>query len=223
MRLHILLRLSTLIIPLFSYSQNDISAERSVRDIDGNYYETVTIGTQVWMAENLKVSRYRNGEPIEQVADKDSWKNLTDRGGWCYPNNDSIQEKTLGKLYNWFAVSDPRGICPQGWHVPSDGEWQALIEYLGGSKAAGGKLKATSLWDYPNEGATNSTSFTAMPAGARYFEGKFFFTGSFTGFWSATEGNRDFVWMYYLESGNTRITRIFFGKRNALSCRCVRD
>jgi len=222
MRLHALLGLGFLILPLFSYPQTG-AVENTVSDIDGNTYKTVTIGAQVWMAENLKVSRYRNGEPIGQVIGKDKWKELTGKGGWCYPNDDSVTGKTFGKLYNWFAVSDPSGICPQGWHVPGDAEWQTLIQYLGGNKVAGGKLKATALWDYPNEGATNSTGFTAVPAGVRYFEGKFFMTGSYVGFWSSTEANRDFVWMYYLESGNSKMTRIFFGKRNALPCRCLKD
>ena len=157
-----------------------------VTDYDGNTYKTVKIGKQIWMAENLNVSHYRNGDIIPEVKNPDEWSKLT-TGAWCYYENDSENGKTYGKLYNWFAVNDPRGLAPEGWHIPTDAEWTHLTEYLGGKEIektyqgiyyweiadVGGKLKATTLWKSPNEGATNSSGFTAFPGGYRYDDGDF--------------------------------------------------
>src|SRR5262245_15639657 len=100
----------------------------------------IVIGTQQWMAKNLDVAFYRNGDPIPKVNDGTAWANLT-TGAWCYYNNDSTQSKKYGKLYNWYAVNDPRGLAPAGWHIPSDSEWTTMEKSLGGSLIAGGKLK----------------------------------------------------------------------------------
>jgi len=190
--------------------------------MDGNVYKTIRIGTQTWMAENLQVTRFRNGDMIAEVADNKEWETLL-AGGWCYYSNDSANGEIHGNLYNWFAVNDARGLCPNGWHMPSDKEWQFLIDFLGGNKIAGGKIKDTNLWNKPNEGATNSSGFTALPAGVRFFKGNFIYLGRYSGFWSSTEGNREFAWLRYLDSGNSKATRLFFGKKNGFSCRCVKD
>ncbi len=196
--------------------------EGTAKDIDGNIYKTVTIGNQAWMAENLKTSRFRNGDSIPNITDNASWEALA-TAAWCFYNNDSSLGQTYGSLYNWYAVQDARGLCPEGWHVPSDDEFKALISYLGGDSVAGGKMKALGLWNEPNQGATNQSNFTALPGGYRYFTGNSKLMGNYSGFWSSSEGNSDFSWLLYLNFNDFAASRIFFGKKNGLSCRCVKD
>ncbi len=168
----------------------DSTSTKTVTDIDGNVYEIVTIGNQVWMAENLKVTHYRNGEPLPNVTDNIEWRNL-DTGAYCNYNNDVAYVATYGRLYNWFAVNDSRNIAPAGWHVPSDAEWQTLDDYLGSdTNDAGCKLKetGTSHWRSPNEGATNESRFSALPGGARKsLFGTFDYIGIYAFFWTSTE------------------------------------
>ena len=137
----------------------------------------VTICNQVWATRNLDVTTYRNGDPIPQVTDIGQWGTLT-TGAWCYYNNDPANGATYGKLYNWYAVNDPRGLAPAGWHVPSDSEWTTLTDCLGGVSIAGGEMKATGametgtgLWFAPNVGANNSSGFTGLPGGGRGMTG----------------------------------------------------
>ena len=138
----------------------------SVTDIDGNTYNTVNICGQTWIQSNLNVSHYRNGDIIPQVTDQTEWLNLT-TGAWCYYNNDPANGAIYGKLYNWYAVNDPRGLAPQGWHVPNNTEWTNLIDCLGGQAVAGGKMKeaGTTHWLSPNTGASNSSGFLGLPGG----------------------------------------------------------
>ncbi len=124
---------------------------------------SVTIGTQIWSTKNLDVARYRNGDPIPQVTNPTQWAS-TRTGAWCWYNNDSATyASTYGRLYNWYALNDPRGLAPQGWHVPTDEEWTILTDYLGGLSLSGGKMKSTTGWNAPNTGATNSSGFTGLP------------------------------------------------------------
>src|SRR5665647_2153473 len=136
---------------------------------------SVTICTQVWMLKNLDVSTYRNGDLIPEVTDQTAWATLT-TGAWCYNNNDPAVGVIYGKLYNWYAVNDPRGLAPTGWHVPSDAEWTTLSTCLGGDAVAGGAKKETGTthWTSPNTGATNSSGFTALPGGLRDRTGPFY-------------------------------------------------
>ena len=136
-----------------------------VSDVDGNVYRTVIIGEQEWMAENLKTTTYDNGDPIPNIIESDEWSALA-TGAWCYYDNDEAYDAVYAKLYNWYAVVDPRNLCPADWHVPSDDEWTALTDYLGGESEAGGKMKSngtreagTGLWKEPNAGATRSERF----------------------------------------------------------------
>jgi uncharacterized protein (TIGR02145 family) len=133
-------------------------------DIDGNYYTTVKIGTQVWIAENLRTTKYSNGTPIPYIEDNKTWSGLTlgvvKTGAYCWYNNDSAKYKNIyGALYNWYAIIDSNGLCPDDWHVPTDGEWAILENYLGGNSVAGGKMKETGLehWISPNKDATNES------------------------------------------------------------------
>jgi uncharacterized protein (TIGR02145 family) len=148
---------------------------------------TVTIGTQVWMKKNLDVSTYRNGDTIPQVTDPQEWAELT-TGAWCYYNNDPAMGVVYGKLYNWYAVNDPRGLAPQGWHVPTCEEWISLIDFLGGYESAGGKMKESGLthWISPNADASNSSGFTALPGGFRGGAVNNFYYLRSAGFWWAS-------------------------------------
>ena len=137
----------------------------TVTDIDGNIYHTVIIGSQVWMLENLRTTKYRNGDTITNITDKTAWGNIS-YGGYGWYNNDITNEETYGALYNWGAVADTRNLAPEGWHVPSADEWNELIDFLGGDMVAGGTLKeeGTLHWIAPND-ATDEVGFGALPAG----------------------------------------------------------
>ena len=144
----------------------------NITDVEGNSYKTVTIGTQTWMAENIKVSKYSDGTTIPNITDNTQWQNDTS-GAWSYYNNDAANNTKYGKLYNWYAVSKTsngnKNVCPTGWHVPTDAEWTVLIDYLGGETVAGSKMKevGTTSWNIPNTDATNTSLFSALPGGSR--------------------------------------------------------
>lgn len=190
-------------------------------------YASVKLGGYVVMKRNLNVSHYRNGDIIPQVRGKVAWAALT-TGAWCWYNNDSANGAIYGKLYNWFAVNDPRGLAPAGWHIPSDAEWTTLTTLLGGN--AGGKMKSTGtieagtgLWHDPNTGATNGSGFTGLPGGYRSFFGTFGLIG-FNGYWwSSTENLNYYAWYRYLYYTNSFINRYYDSKQNGFSVRCVRD
>jgi uncharacterized protein (TIGR02145 family) len=194
-----------------------------VSDIDGNVYGTVVIGTQTWMAENLKTTRYRDGSSIAYVLDNGTWSSLNS-GAWSYYNHDSTNNSIYGKLYNWYAVADSRSLCPTGWHVPSDAEWTSLENFLGGSSVAGGKMKAvSSLWSSPNTGATNESGFSALPGGFRSYDGSFNNFG-YNGFWwSSTENSSTFAWIRYLISNGAYSYRDNANKTFGFSVRCLKD
>ena len=206
-----------------SFSQSDSTG--TVTDIDGNVYQTVKIGDQWWMAENLKVTHYQNGDFIPNVTDDNQWINLT-TGAYCNYDNDSTNVATYGRLYNWYAVADSHNIAPAGWHVPSDAEWQTLVDYLGGDTVAGGKLKesGTTHWSSPNTGATNESGFCALPGGYRYYyNGAFNYVGGSAIFWSSTESDISFAWYRGLYYCNTDVNRSDCNKQYGFSVRCVRD
>ena len=185
---------------------------------------STTICSQIWMDRNLSVSTYRNGDPIPLVTNSSTWASLT-TGAYCYYNNDPATEIVYGKLYNWYAINDPRGLAPTGWHVPSSAEWGVLETCLGGSSVAGGKLKetGTSHWSIPNTGATNSSGFTALPGGHRTDFGTFGDMGT-TGRWwgssqfSPTQGLGGAVW-----HNNTVFNAIGYSKGGGFNVRCVKD
>lgn len=197
----------------------------NILDIDGNTYKTVKIGEQVWMAENLKVTKYRNGDAIPNVKRAERWGDLT-TGARCAYGNKVANAKIYGLLYNWFAVNDPRGLAPEGWHVPSDDEWQTLADYPGGSKIADNKLKeaGTAHWKSPNTGSTNESGFTALPGGCRDFsDGYFYGLWGNALFWSASEYYAYGVWARSLFYHYAEIGRYYYNKRDGFSVRCVRD
>ena len=193
---------------------------------DGTVYKAVTIGNQVWMAENLKATMFSDGTAIPLVTDNTMWAGLTTPAYSWYNNDKDTYGPTYGALYNWYTVNTGK-LCPTGWHVPSYAEWNTLVNYLGGYMVAGGKLKeaGTAHWNSPNTGATNSSGFSALPGGERVdVNGSFIWIGYAGGWWSSTEGSPWDAWIYRLfcntsiaHSGND------YFKQGALSIRCVKD
>lgn len=203
--------------------ENSSQAAITETDATANIVE-VTIGTQVWMKRNLQVSRYRNGDRIPQVTDPTEWNSLT-TGAWCWYNNDSATGAVYGKLYNWYAVNDPRGLAPEGWHVASNEEWTTLSAYLGGDKVSGGSLKeaGTVHWFTPNKGATNSSHFKALPGGYRVYDGYFVDLGDMAFLWSSTEEYSAYGGVRDLFSFNAKFPHYSGVKGNGCSVRCVKD
>lgn len=205
-------------------SATPTSTATTVTDIDGNVYNTVTIGTQVWMKENLKVTKYRNGDAIPTTTANIFSGESSPKYQWAY-NNDENNVSTYGRLYTWYAATDSRGVCPTGWHVPTDAEWTTLTDYLRGESVAGGKMKeaGTTHWISPNVG-DNSSGFTALPGGFRVSEGPFIYMGDTGYWWSATEGEwYRYGWYRYLRYFNDYANRTADHKSYGFSVRCVRD
>ena len=158
------------IIILFAFNNCTVDNDNiTVTDCNRCTGDEVQICNQIWMTKNLNVDHYRNGDPVRHCQTEEEWQDAAAKkeGGWCFYNNDSLNGEIYGKLYNWYAVSDPRGLAPEGWHVPSDTEWAELVNCLGGSLVAGGKLKQIGIehWLSPNTGASNETCFSALGAG----------------------------------------------------------
>lgn len=203
--------------------KNDSDCE-TVTDIDGNMYKTVKIGNQIWMAENLRVSRYRNGDLIPNVKNNGDWEKL-ETGGWCNNDNNPAYDAEYGKLYNWFAVDDVRGLAPEGWHVPSDVELTILVNYLGGETVAGGKLKekGTIHWNSPNVGATNETYFNALPGGNRFKDGEYYEVGEDGSWWTCTNDDTYNAWYFILTNEYCDEDRNSSSKQQGLSVRCIKN
>jgi uncharacterized protein (TIGR02145 family) len=181
----------------------------------------VRIGSQTWMATNLDVDTYRNGDSISQVIDVRHWNEL-ETGGWCHYNNDPMNGRIFGRLYNWYAVSDPRGLCPVGWRLPGEEDWAKLAEALGGEDLAGGQLKAINFWVMPNTAATNGSGFTALPGGYRFDNG-FSYLGTTGHWWSLTEEDRELAWCHLIGYNDGGLYRTSFDKKLGLSVRCIRE
>ena len=196
----------------------------NVTDIDGNVYNVVSIGNQCWMKENLKVTHYKNGALIPTGLSEAQWQATTSGACADYDNNPT-NTAVYGKLYNWYAVADPNGLCPTNWHVPSDTEWDTLVNYLGGDTIAGGAMKEIGLthWASPNTGATNSSGFTGLPGGTRNGSGAFFNIGSNGYWWSSTETNANNAWLRDLDDNDGLVYRSYDNKKNGFSVRCLRD
>jgi uncharacterized protein (TIGR02145 family) len=197
----------------------------SVTDNEGNVYKTVKIGTQWWMAENLKATKYRNGENIPQLTNISDWHS-TNKGAYCNYDNDSTMGKTYGKLYNWYAVDDARALCPIGWHVPSDTEYTILTNYLGGDLLAGGKMKETGTmhWLVPNTDATNESGFSALPGGWRDCYGYFGLMNEQAYFWTGTAPHfltAFHLVLFYNSAGVDRANEL--NSNFGFSIRCIKD
>jgi uncharacterized protein (TIGR02145 family) len=186
--------------------------------------QSVTIGKQVWMTQNLDVSTFRNGDPIPEAKTEGDWKAYNQAGepAWCYYNNDPTNGVKYGKLCNWYAVSDTRGLPPKGWHIPSDQEWTVLVDYLGGQEKAGAKMKSKDGW-IENGNGTNSSGFSGLPGGFRSDDGIFFAIGSSVSWWSSTEDHTNDAWLRSLSYLNGTVNRTNYVKGLGLSIRCLRD
>ena len=187
--------------------------------------ETVRIGTQIWMAENLKTTRFNTGLSIPLVPDSATWSALK-APGYCWYNNDSITNKnTYGALYDWYAVQTG-DLAPKGWHVPTDSEWTVLTTYLGGTSLAGGPLKeaGTLHWSSPNTGAKNTTGFSALPGGYRGAIGPFTDSGTYGIWWSSTAYNTLYAWYRNMSYDGVTVTPTYYDYYNdGFSVRCVKD
>lgn len=187
----------------------------------------IVIGTQIWKSRNLDVSTYRDGTTIPQITNINDWINAT-TGAWCYYDNDQANNSIYGKLYNWHAVNDPRGLAPTGYHIPSDVERNILLNYLGGTSKAGGNMKeiGTTHWYTPNTGATNNSGFTALPGGYRDFSAAFSNKTFFGYFWTRTSRIAPYLNYAYdteLSYGSMGASILYRAKTEGLSVRCIKD
>jgi uncharacterized protein (TIGR02145 family) len=197
---------------------------QAVKDADGNSYNVVKIGTQVWMTENLKTTKLNDGTAISLVPDATAWKTSA-TPCYCWYNNDAtVNKDKYGALYNWLTVGTNK-ICTKGWHVPADAEWTALTTFLGGEKIAGGKLreKGTAHWQSPNTGATNESGFNALPGGYRNNSGGYANTSFFGFWWSSTEYVQAASYARSLGCEGSTVLKLFSLKKNGYSVRCIMD
>jgi uncharacterized protein (TIGR02145 family) len=218
----------TLLRTVAASSQNPTSGYGpNITDVDGNSYKTVYIGTQQWMGENLKTSKYSDGTTIQNITDNTQWLNNT-TGAWCYYNNDVANNTKYGKLYNWYAVSPTtngnKNVCPTGWHVPTDAEWTLLTGYLGGASVAGVKMKDTgsTSWKNPRTEDTNTSLFTGLPGGSRSY-GDYHDVEYYGYWWSSTVYDSSYAWIHLLYSYFVEARRSQCNKHSGISVRCIRD
>jgi len=192
---------------------------------DGKTYATIKIGNQWWMAENLKETRYRNGDVIPRVTDDSTWNGLFTGARCAYDNDENIAE-IYGYLYNGYSVVDGRNLSPSDWRVPTEADWTKLADYIGGQLAAGGKMKeaGTIHWKSPNTGATNESGFAALPGGFRLLkDGSFGYLGYFAAFWSSTEAFAGYMWSRNLGYDRSAMFRDDSGRKSGFSVRLVRE
>jgi uncharacterized protein (TIGR02145 family) len=198
----------------------------TISDNNGNTYKTIVIGTQTWMAENLKTTKYQNGDAIATNLTAGIWGS-TNAGAYAIYGNIAANNTTYGKLYNFYAVVDSRNLCPVGWHVPTNSEWIILKNYLGGASVAGGKLKSTSsLWISPNTGATNESGFSGLPGGQRYGNGNYNnFIGGSGDYWSSSWFPTSSInaFYHYMEFGSDNFTENGSSAMGGLSVRCLKN
>jgi len=184
--------------------------------------EEVKIGDQIWMTRNLNVDKFCNGDPIPEAKTNEEWIKAGENGepAWCYYDNDPENGEKFGRLYNWYAVNDFRGLAPEGWYIPSDDEWMTLVDYLGGEIEAGEKMKSTSGWNDDGNG-TNESGFSGLPAGDR--NGSFYDFGKCGYWWSSTEEASHSAWNRYLDYRDGNVYSFNYDKDGGLSVRCIKD
>jgi uncharacterized protein (TIGR02145 family) len=203
---------------------NNNTNPNTVTDVDGNVYHTIKIGTQTWTVENLKVTRYRNGDLMPNITGNLLWEMQT-TGAYSSYDNNTKNLATYGGLYNWYAVKDNRGLAPTGWHIPTEAEWTTLRTYLGTFSNPGGKMKETDTlhWLTPNTGATNESGFNGLPGGLRFDVGGYEGIREQANFWTATEQNTNLAYYSNLMYNTTNLTITSFGKTCGFSVRCVKN
>ena len=202
-----------------AYGDEKSFTTEQLKDADGNVYTSVTIGTQTWMVENLKTTKYNDGADIPLVTDNTAWSNLT-TPGYCWYNNEIANKTPYGGLYNWYTASSGK-LCPTGWRVPSDSDWTTLIVFLGGNSVAGGKLKETGTthWNSPNTGATDEFGFKYLPGGLRDTYGAIYSIGTVGDYWGTTPVFSTGIFNNSIEIGTTHSGF----KNEGISVRCLKD
>jgi uncharacterized protein (TIGR02145 family) len=218
-------KISAVIIFIIITQSCKKEVDNSFQDIDGNVYNPIQVGTQVWMKENLRTTRYSNGDliPTTTPVTLDIQSETTPKYQWVSDGNTG-NVAVYGRLYTWYAATDTRRVCPTGWHLPSDDEWTLLITYLGGETVAGGKLKETGVshWTAPNTGATNETGFTALPGGYRGTAGIYDITTD--GYWwTTTEYSNSVSYYRFISSSVSEANRLSCPKNYGFSIRCLQD
>lgn len=220
-------------VALYACNKKDNPTSNTIKDKDGNIYTSIDIGNQRWLVQNLRTTHYNNGDTIRHITDNTAWKNTLmdaqngkDSGAWCYYKNNVDTGKLFGCLYNYYAVIDPRGIAPQGYHVADTNDYHILIEKLGDSDTAGGILKDTTKnlaqsWQSPNTGASNLIGFTALPGGARFTGGTGL--GGEAYFWTSTLSPSLQAYLYKLRKDARYINRFYYDKPDGYSVRCVKN
>jgi uncharacterized protein (TIGR02145 family) len=213
----------TLIVIMTTGCRKNEEIPDTITDVDGNVYHTIIIATQVWLKENLKTTRYGNGDPIPEITGQTEWLNLNS-GAHCKYDNNLANASVYGLLYNWYAVQDPRNVCPAGWRAPTYDDWAELVDFLGGESIAGDKMKqkGTSHWISPNAEATDNYGFTALPAGYR-LGGAFEEPGHYAIFWSSTEEDAADAWMLNLTSSSGQAYLEDAYKSDGFSVRCIKE
>jgi len=201
-------------------SNEELSSEASTNE--------VIIGKQVWMKENLDVDKFRNGDPIPEAKTNEDWEKAGKNGdpAWCYYNNNPENGNRYGKLYNWFAVNDPRGLAPEGWKIPSDEDWSRLTGFLGGESVAGKKIKFTDFWvdiDGESGNGNNESGFSGLPGGYRNDDGEFSISGKYGRWWSSTKHGENHAWFRWLYSGDGDLYRGYLPQQSGYSVRCLRN
>ena len=192
-----------------------------VTDIDGNFYPSIILGTQEWMQQNLQVTKYRNGQDLINAVTNSSWN--TTNGAYGIYGGSNVNNTNYGKLYNWYAVNDSRGLCPTGWHVPTTIEWSTLENYLGGTSVAAGKLKTVDGWNTPNLGATNESGFTGLPGGYRFTDGTYWYNLQIAQWWTSTNANTTIAHASRLYYQNEGVINSTYDKKIGSSVRCLKD
>lgn len=217
--------LTILALCMLSISETAVYSQR-VTDVDGNSYNTVKIGTQVWMKENLKTIRYNDGSDIPIIKADSNWSLIT-KGACCDFDNKPALSEIYGRLYNWYAVTptNPKSVCPSGWHVPTDEEWTTLTFFLGDGNTAGGKIKekGTVHWISPNAGGTNETGFTALPGGGRNYSGEYGSIGEEGFWWSSTELDTQLALFTGVAAADSTVTNNSGFKNCGFSIRCIKN
>jgi uncharacterized protein (TIGR02145 family) len=215
-----------LIIALLTIKPPNTQQYGTFKDERNENYYTVKIGSQVWMVQNLDINTFNNGDPIPQVVSSEEWRQAdkNKKPAWCYYWNDKSLSKKYGKLYNWYAATDPRGLAPKGFHIPSDMEWRELYAFLGGIKTAGNKLKNKTGWLQEGNGS-NSVGFCGLPAGQRGDLGDcdFVSLGLSSFWWSTTEFKKEYAMVSFLFSAFDMVDHGQFSKGRGFSVRCIKN
>ena len=195
------------------------ACKEKTKDIHAN--KDIIVDDRVWTSTNLSVVTYSNGDTIPQVTNDSIWSHI-ETGAWCYYNNDSSNNAIYGKLYNWYAVNDARGLAPAGYHVPTDQEWNALCSFLGGDRVAGRKMKSTRSWE-KNGNGINSIGFNGLAGGYRFLDGLFFQKGETSFWWGATEAYPSSSWYRALDAKFDFLISFDGDKRNGFYVRVIKD